>query len=116
MNGITTIGTGVAGLFLAGSVAFAETEVIELQAVQSAGMSSTGCCAIANASSFGSSQLTTRNCQSVYMSCVYSKRAAMWLFDLSVLPEGADLVTASFVGTRPYLFCSRIATGKTKYS
>lgn len=102
MNGITTIGTGVAGLFLAGSVAFAETEVIELQAVQSAGMSSAGCCAVAYASSFGSSQLTTRNCQSVYMSCVYSKRAAMWLFDLSVLPEGADLVTANFVGTRPY--------------
>ena len=102
MNPRQSIGFGMLSMLFSCGAVLAETEVIELQAVQSAAMSSTGCCTIANASSFGSSQLSTRNCQSVYMSCVSSKRAAMWLFDLSGLPEDAALVTASFVGTRPY--------------
>lgn len=78
----------------------AGTEIYELEAIQSASMSATGCCSISYASNFNASTLTTRTCQEVYMSCVGSRRAAMWRFDLSELPDDVTPVSVHLVGTR----------------
>ena len=85
-----------------GAMAMAEVQTFELEATQSAGMYATGCCSISYAGGFNSSSLSTRNCQSVYMSCVGSKRAAMWRFDLSELPDEGTPLTLHFSGTRTY--------------
>ena len=83
-------------------LAQADVQVFELEAVESAGMYATGCCSVSYASGFNASSLSTRNCQSVYMSCVGSKRAAMWRFDLSQLPDDGTPLTLHFTGTRTY--------------
>lgn len=84
------------------SCSFADVEVFELEASESANMMATGCCTVSYASNFNTSTISTRNCQSVYMSCVGSKRAAMWRFDLSQLPEEGVPVSLQFTGTRTF--------------
>ena len=94
----------ISGIFAltAATIAMADVQTFELEATQSAGMYATGCCSVSYASGFNASSLSTRNCQSVYMSCIGSKRAAMWRFDLSELPDEGTPLTAHFIGTRTY--------------
>ena len=82
--------------------ASAETQVLEIAASSSAGMYSNNCCTISYASGFNNSVVRTSNCQSVYMSCVSSKRAGMWLFEIPSMPEGATILNVSFAGTREF--------------
>jgi hypothetical protein len=46
------------------------------------------------------STISMRNCQSVYMDCIGSRRAGVWQFDLSSVPKEATLISARFKGTR----------------
>ena len=84
------------------SLASADYQVIEIPATSSASVNSTGCCTMSHMGSTNPSSISMRYCQSVYMSCVQSKSAAVWQFDLSQLPDDATLVLARFKGTRPY--------------
>lgn len=84
------------------SAATADYEIIEIEASSSASLNATGCCTMSYMGSTNPSSISMKNCQSVYMSCVQSKRAAVWLFDLSDLPEDATLVSARFKGERTY--------------
>ena len=84
------------------SLVTADYQVIELQASSSASLNATGCCSMSYMGSSNPSSLSMKNCQSVYMSCVTSKRAAVWQFDLTQIPDDATLISARFKGTRPY--------------
>lgn len=89
-------------LLMTGVHAHAETQVLEIAASSSAGMYSNSCCTVSYASGFNNSVIRTSNCQSVYMSCVSSKKAGMWLFELPSIPEGATVLNVSFTGTREF--------------
>jgi hypothetical protein len=61
------------------------------------------CCSWSGLGSYGGGSYTnTQNCASVYGSCYQSKGAALWLFDLSDLPEDAIVSSASFKGVTEY--------------
>ena len=98
------------------SSAFAgAVETIEVIGSQTARMGATNCCTLNNSlSGYGGTYTSTGNCQSVYGSCVQSKRAAFWLFDLSSLPEGATVISASFDGQTEYSDQSGSATFSVK--
>lgn len=80
----------------------ADYQTIEIEATSSASLNATGCCSIAYMGSMNPSSMSMRTCQSVYMSCVQSKRAGVWQFDLGAIPDDATLVSARFKGTRTY--------------
>ena len=86
------------------AVSTAEQQVIQIPASSSASLNATGCCTMSYMGSTNPATLSMRNCQSVYMSCVYSRRAAVWQFDLTDIPDDATLVSARFKGTRPEVY------------
>ena len=98
---IFTISTVVTSMF-AVSAAMADYQFIELQASSSTSLNATGCCSMSYMGSSNPSSISMQNCQSVYMSCIQSKRAAVWQFDLTQIPDDATLISARFKGTRPY--------------
>ncbi|MCH2145693.1 MAG: dockerin type I domain-containing protein [Phycisphaerales bacterium] len=98
---IFSISTVLTSMF-AVSGAMADYQIIEVHASSSASLNATGCCSMSYMGSTNPSSLSMRNCQSVYMSCVGSKRAAVWQFDLTQIPDDATLISARFKGTRPY--------------
>ena len=81
--------------------ATADYQIIEIQASSSGSVNSTSCCSVSHMGSTNPSSISMSNCQSVYMSCVRSRRAAAWQFDLSQIPADATLMSARFKGTRP---------------
>lgn len=79
----------------------AEQQVIQIPASSSGILNASNCCTMSYMGSTNPSTISTQTCQSVYMSCVGSRRAGVWQFDLSAIPEDATLVSARFKGTRP---------------
>ena len=78
-------------------------ETIEIPWSQTNRLGATSCCTWNALGSYGDGSYTnTQNCQTVYGSCVQSKGAALWLFDLSDLPENATVSSASFKGVTEY--------------
>jgi hypothetical protein len=82
--------------------AHAGTTSIEIPWTQTASMSSTNCCTYSSLSGFNGAYTTTKKCYYVYGSCVGSKRGAFWIFDLSQIPEGANVLSAAFKGDTEY--------------
>ena len=82
----------------------AEQQVIQISASSSGMLHASNCCTMSYMGSANASTVFMRTCQSVYMSCVGSRRAAVWQFDLSAIPEDATLVSARFKGTRPEVY------------
>ena len=82
--------------------AHAGTANIEIPWTQTASMYSTNCCTYSSLSGFNGAYTTTQKCYYVYGSCVGSKRGAFWIFDLSELPEDANILSASFKGDTEY--------------
>ena len=82
--------------------AHAGTANIEIPWTQTASMYSTNCCTYSSLPNFNGAYTTTQKCYYVYGSCVGSKRGAFWIFDLSELPEGANILSASFKGDTEY--------------
>ena len=79
----------------------AESQVIEVQASSSASVNATGCCSISYMGSINPPTISMQSCQTDYnMNCVLGRRAAVWQFDLSGLPEDATLLSAHFKGMR----------------
>lgn len=101
MNRWNTIVVFLLGLSL---VPFAQgdTYTIEIPWAQTASMSATNCCTYSSLTGFNGTYTTTKKCYYVYGSCVGSKRGAFWIFDLSQIPEGATVLSASFKGDTEY--------------
>jgi len=87
---------------LATSVACADYQTIQLEATSSGSLNATGCCSMSYMGTSNPSTISMKTCQSVYMSCIGSRRAGVWLFDLTDIPEGASLISARFKGVRTY--------------
>ena len=94
--------TAVTASLTIAACAQADYQTIEIEATSSASINATGCCSIAYMGSSNPGTMSMRTCQTVYMSCVQSKRAGVWQFDLGVVPDDATLVSARFKGTRTY--------------
>ena len=80
----------------------ADTQIIQIEAVNSAsisGSSTWSCCTMSNLSSNPSS-ISTKNCEVLGGYCMGSKRFGIWVFEKPVLPEGATVITTSFSGQR----------------
>ena len=84
------------------SITHASTYTVEIPWEQTASLGSTGCCNYGSLGALNGSFTYTGNCQTVYGSCVQSKRTAFWTFDLSSLPSDATIVSASFKGLTEY--------------
>ena len=87
-------------LFCAALVA-GDDQVIEVQASSSASVNSTSCCTVSHMGSTNPPTISMQSCQTDYnMNCVLGRRAAVWQFDLSGLPEDATLLSAHLKGMR----------------
>ena len=75
---------------------------VEVPWHQTGSLGSVNCCNYGSLGSLNGSFTRTGNCQTVYGSCVQSKRTAFWTFDLSKLPENATVIAASFKGQTEY--------------
>ena len=84
------------------SVAIADYQTIQIEATASGTLNATGCCSMAYMGTANPTNISMKTCQSVYMSCIGSRRAGVWLFDLTSLPDDATLVSARFEGVRTY--------------
>jgi hypothetical protein len=102
MNFITRSLTALCVIAFVGHYANASTYTIELPWDQTASLGSTSCCNYGSLGSFNGTFTRTGNCQTVYGSCVQSRRTAFWTFDLTGLPEGATVISASFKGSTEY--------------
>ena len=78
----------------------ADQTVVQIHASSSGTLNASDCCTMTHMGSAASDTIWTRNCQSVYMDCIGSRRAGVWQFDLSSIPAGATLISARFKGTR----------------
>jgi hypothetical protein len=83
------------------AVSTADQQIIQIPASSSGMLHASNCCTMSYMGSANASTVYMRTCQSVYMSCIGSRRAAVWQFDLSGIPDDATLVSARFKGTRP---------------
>ena len=84
------------------NIAHGSTYTVEIPWHQTASLGSTGCCNYGSLGGLNGTFTTTGNCQSVYGSCIQSRRTAFWTFDLSSLPENATVLSASFQGQTEY--------------
>ena len=98
-----TLLTSLAALMCA-AVVNAEQKIIQIPLSSSATLNSTDCCTMSYMGYTNPATISMRNCQSVYMSCVTSRAAAVWQFDLAQIPKDATLVSARFKGTRPEVY------------
>ena len=78
----------------------ADQTVVQIHASSSGTLNASDCCTMTHMGSVAPDTIWTRNCQSVYMDCIGSRRAGVWQFDLSSIPAGATLISARFKGTR----------------
>ena len=86
------------------AVSTADQQIIQIPASSSGMLHASNCCTMSYMGSANASTVFMRTCQSVYMSCIGSRRAAVWQFDLSGIPDDATLVSARFKGTRPEVY------------
>ena len=99
MTTVQSLMMGVSLVF--SSLLTADNQVIEVEASSSASVNATGCCSISFMGSTNPATISMQSCQTDYnMNCVLGRRAAVWQFDLSGLPEDATLLSARLKGMR----------------
>ena len=99
---------------MAAMVSAGVEQTIEIPWSQTSSLGSTSCCTWSSLGSFGGSYTVTQNCQSYAGGCIQSRRAALWIFDLSDLPEDATVSSASFKGVTEYNDMGGSTTFKVK--